>query len=650
MRNSIRSCSLLAVCASLASAQTSTDFDQEGLVEKFKPADDTRRDITPFLLSIPAPRGRILDRSGKVLADTQVAYQLTLSVAAEEAPTGADFVATVRKHQALMPERFVGRILDWQDSQLLEHFEKRRRMPLPMSEPMIEENGGEAGLGNPRLEGKTRFGTRPVYLRTYPYGSLAAHLIGHLGLSDDVPAGPVRQGEDYWRKRIGRAGLEKSGEHLLRGASGEMLLGVSPDAAIDRQDLIESPTPGADLVTSLDLPLQQAVEAALRETGRAGAVVVLHALDGDVLACASAPTYDPSQFVPAISSEDYQALVSDPEAPLFHRAVSAAYPPGSTFKPFVGLAVLESRALYPFETLQCGPSMEIDGRIFRNWSDDDRGRFNLRGALARSCNTWFYQAAIRSRDRPILTVANQFGFGRPVDLPLESVASGSLPSRVPSNQGLANLSIGQGTLSASPIQVARAMAGLCAGDRVPEPRLLLQGQTSRGAVIQSAPIRRKTISYEESHNLRYVRNGLSAVVNHVRGTGGNARVNGVSVSGKTGTSQWSRNGEESTAVWFAGYVPDSKPPLAFAVLLEGEPGEEIYGGSHAAPVVASFLEATFAPESDSTVRPAATKWTTPLMRDPLHARPARRGDVTPSSPPRAIPVSPRALQPLSTSS
>jgi cell division protein FtsI/penicillin-binding protein 2 len=230
----------------------------------------------------------------------------------------------------------------------------------------------------------------------------------------------------------------------------------------------------------------------------------------------------------------------------------------------------------------------IDGREFDNWSKDDSGWFNARAAIIRSCNTYFYQSAMVTRDMPILFMAHEFGLGQAPVLPLQASA-GSLPKRAPSNHDLANLSIGQGVTEASPLQMAMVMATIANGACRPRPRLVIQTQSQSGQVGDVTSSAREALIPVGDSDLEIVRHAMFGVVNHAKGTGKAARLKNVAVHGKTGTAQWVLRGEKANVVWFCGYVA-THPPLAFTVTIEGNAGQDgLSGGGTAAPIIAKVL-------------------------------------------------------------
>jgi penicillin-binding protein 2 len=540
--------------------------------------------LQPYYFSIPAPRGQILDTQGQPLARNVVVHRLTLRVPplAEETPEA--YAAWVDEYWPTVQEAFPGAIRP--DADLLkQQFEHRRRLPLVISATLSAEDA-EALQNRPEF-----VDVQPEYAREYPHGTTAAHIIGYVTTAGAPLRGPLLYGEPLWREVAGREGLEASMNEQLSGVPGLMMIAYDKEGRVAARHVIRPPVPGKDVVTTLQLQLQQQVEKSLKAAKRPGAMCVMDVSTGSILAMASEPTFDPNVFSRGVDKGTFDKLAKDTSQPMFNRAVSALYPPGSVFKPFVGLAAMRSGVVQAHDLIPCGPYLVIDNRTFQNWTDKDSGYFDLKGALVRSFNTYFYQAAINTGDKPILATAREFGFGEPIDIPLGGVARGELPERVPSRQGLANLSIGQSPLLSSPLEVTIAMATLADGLQRPKARLVKQVQDQEGNVISAtlpahaAKIRYGTDAMVTIHSAMY------GVVNHTNGTGVKARVPNMRVYGKTGTAQWSRKGEMVNAVWFAGFIKDSDPPLAYAVALEGKKGERVFGGAAAAPVAGAVLTA-----------------------------------------------------------
>lgn len=553
--------------------------------------DKTVPGVTPVLYSLPAPRGRILDRNGHALATSRERHIITYAIGDAAAKDPAAVLAAL---QSLTDD--LGDALTLPTAADIEsHCTYRARIPLEISSPLGADQVREilSQAGNERL------GTKTIQLRYYPEGKTAAHILGHLQATGAPLSGAVRQKEPYWRRMTGAAGIEKSYDSALTGSDGLMVVAHDSSGRALESEVLTEPVPGKDVVLSIDLALQQRCEAELAKTGRPGSGVVLDAEEGGILAMASYPLFDPNSFVPSISTAEYAALTQDPNAPLFHRAAHAAYPPGSVFKPITALAALDTFAIRSNQLLRCPPALDIDGRDFKNWTTEDDGRFDLRGAMVRSNNPYFYQIGIRTRDRAILRVARDFGYGEEIPLPLEGGVAGALPAKAPSRQGLANLAIGQGEVLATNLQVASMMSGFARVYYRPLPRLVRQVQTPGGQIVQTFPTRSAAHLRYQRRDLRAIRGSLFSVVNHERGTAGRARLASTQLCGKTGTAQWVKDGRDAQIAWFAGLLPATTPAVSFCFVQEGSPDVSLSGGRHAAPLAKSVLGSILSGDSST---------------------------------------------------
>jgi penicillin-binding protein 2 len=540
---------------------------------------------TPLYFTLPAPRGQILDLRGACLARTRVVRRLMLQVPPQQDETPERLCEWVKVQWPEVIKRHPFAMLPG-DDKLMDHFKFRRLLPIAISGPQEEATGDLENTEPDRLE---YLSWRLEYQREYPNGDLAAHTIGYVAPLGPVASGPLHHGEALWRQVEGRDGLEGAFHQELMGRSGLMMMTFDQHTLRWEEKVIVAPRAGNDVVTTLSLATQKSAEKALAESKRAGALVMVDATSGDILAMASAPTFSPSWFAAGMNHETFEALTSQASHPLHHRAVASLYPPGSVFKPFVALGFLKSGALHEESRLLCGPDLEIDGRKFGNWSDSDHGWFDLRSALIRSCNTYFYQAAMASGARPLVEAARDFGFGSRPSFPLPNLAAGTIPHKITSRQALANLSIGQGDVLVCPLQVTLAMAALANDGGRPSPRLVSQIQDQGKNVVSMFPVKAMGVLNASPHHLESVRKGMYGVVNHRQGTATRLRQKNVPIYGKTGTAQWSNQGKPANVVWFGGFVMHSTPPIAFAVVLEGKPGETISGGQTAAPVIGKVL-------------------------------------------------------------
>jgi penicillin-binding protein 2 len=337
----------------------------------------------------------------------------------------------------------------------------------------------------------------------------------------------------------------------------------------------------------------------LESKAKRGAIVIVDPADGDILAMASCPTYDPNLFVPSISTEKFKQLQDDPDLPLLARAFRSAYPPGSTFKVAVGIAALETGAVHADDLYQCVPGIQIGNLTFHNWKKGDRGALNFVQALTESCDTWFYQVGIKTGAEPIIEWALKLGFGAKCGIPLRGEAEGRIPNdeymkathgRKLLNGDIANLSIGQGDTQVTPLQMAQAMAIVANSGRFYQTRLVRQVQAPDQEIVTAYQLREKRALDVSAETMEEVRTGMIEVVNGPNGTGHEAQLEGVEVAGKTGTAQWGPKNKERTAAWFAGFLPADEPKYAFAAVYEGDVGSKVHGGTTAAPMIADIFQ------------------------------------------------------------
>lgn len=579
---------------------------------------------------VPAPRSLVVTREGQALAENRIAKRVVARLP-EIAATADEAVAWVRSLSMRLGPGIP--LIKLGDEEVRRHFENRPWLPLAVTEPLSEDADR---LASSRLTAGCSFDH--IYLRHYPEGELTAHLLGYTGVSLPDQHGPVAVDEYVGPLVEGRAGMEKALDEIMRGKAGEVLRVCDREGRILHQEVVREPDPGNTLILSINLKMQRLAMEALAASGRPGAFVAVDAISGDVLALVSYPSFDPNVFERGITTAQYTALSEASDAPLFDRAVSGAYPPGSTFKPFVALAGMSVGKVRGAKTKFAGPGeMLIAGRYFKNWNPHGEGMMDVKYALLRSCNTWFYQVALDTGAAPITAMSQRFGLGYAPDLPLPSVAAGSIPEPETYNdpRSLANYAIGQGRVLASPVQMALAMAALANGSQVPRPRLI-QGRIDARTedlverhAAQPARILRMRMS-----DIELIRDGMWGVVNYGTGTAGVARMKTPDVYGKTGTSQWSNDGKKASLAWFVGWVDAFNPRIAFAVVTHGRDGERLSGGGDAAPIASQFLRPVYAePDLYGVTLPDA-----PSRNDPVITLPEPIIAEAPAPPQEVLPV------------
>jgi penicillin-binding protein 2 len=561
--------------------------------ETIIPTFETQKLARTYVLDVPAPRGQITDRYGTPLAQNKLSYNLAINF-----PTPLDFsdaqAVAFAREKIDNAQKLIGRANKISDDAILRHYRNRGIMPFEIAQNLSASEYKAAKDDLP-----SGMVLRPVYVRVYPNGKLSGQLVGYTGRTGRNLDGIVDNHETLWPETEGREGLEQTFNELLSGKHGEFKLTFDKDGRKTSEKLVTPPLPGDTVVTTLDLRLQELAEKTLEAKAKRGAIVVVDPNSGDVLALASWPTYDPNMFVPSISPEKLKALQDDPNIPLLPRAFRSAYPPGSTFKVAVGIAALETGAVQPDDRYECVPALQIGNVTFHNWKKGDRGALDFVHALTESCDTWFYQVGIRTGAEPIIDWARKLGFGAKCGIPLRGEAEGRVPDdaymkathgRKFLNGDIANLSIGQGDVLVTPLQMAQAMAVIANGGTLYQTRLVQQVQTIDNQIATAYQMRAKRELEISQTTLDELRTGMVAAVNGANGTAHSASLDNVDVAGKTGTAQWGPKNKERTAAWFAGFLPAEQPQYAFAAVYEGEAGSKIHGGTTAAPMIAQVFK------------------------------------------------------------
>ncbi len=570
---------------------TATPFE-----EAIQPTFETQKMARTYVLDIPAPRGQITDRNGEPLAQNRLSYNLAVVF-----PTPLDFSDTqaieFTRTQIAKAAKIIGRDLKIADKQILRHYHNRGALPLEIAQNLSadEYKGAQDGLP-PELV------LRPIYVRVYPHGAMAGHIIGYAGKVSRPADGFIENHETLWPDTEGREGLEQTFNQMLTGQRGQFNLTFDKSGRKTSERISSPPVPGYNVVTTLDIRLQEMAEKALAAKAKRGAIVIIDPNDGDILAMASWPSFDPNDFIPSISTAKFKELQDDPDIPLLPRAYRSAYPPGSTFKVAVGLAAFESGTIQPVDTYDCVPVLQVGNVTFHNWKKKDRGPLNFVQALTESCDTWFYQVGIKTGAQPIIDWALKLGFGAKCGIPLRNEADGRVPDdqymkathgRKLLNGDIANMSIGQGDLLTTPLQMAQAMGIIANGGTFYQTRLVKQVQTVDNQVVTAYQVRAKKTIDASPMVMDQIRTGMVDAVNGGFGTAHQASLEKVEVAGKTGTAQWGPKTKERTAAWFAGFVPARGPHFAFAALYEGDVGSNVHGGSSAAPMIGNILKAAY---------------------------------------------------------
>ena len=530
-------------------------------------------------VQVGGARGRILDRDGRELAGNRTALSIVCHPARFQKRTWEATVDGILQACSNVAA-VIGRPLPISRRTVRRHVNQSLAMPL-----FVWRDVGQDEIARFAEQGceQLGFSIDETEERTYPQGALAAHLLGYVGRDrGEVVAGDEKF--NFFAPELrGRAGVEHYYDSFLRGVSGERKLLVDARGFAIRAWTVVEPKRGPDLRLSLDSELQREAERQL--AGHRGACAVIDPRNGDVLALASAPGFNPNDFVPVLGGELYERYVSDPGKPLLNRACGGAYAPGSTFKPVVALAALTLGV--PAEVrYDCTGVFELGPMRLRCASRWGHGSLDLRHALMKSCNPYFCNLGFDIGTNAVCRAAEAFGLGSKTGLDFGVDMAGTVPdaewkSRMYGEkwyQGdLAQMSIGQGMLLVSPLQMALLAGAIGTGYRV-TPHLKAGDASARTPLPFAA------------EHLQVVREGMRMVVagdGESRGTGWRGG-DGVAmpVSGKTGTAEIGRGASRRKNTWFIAYAPSDAPRVAVALVIEN--GES--GGGTAAPKVAEILK------------------------------------------------------------
>src|ERR1700724_3349129 len=579
---------------------------------------------------IPSVRGEIKDRNGLSLVQNRASYEVDFYLPEMVKgyrerfgqPPVTEYRATINGMPKDLKEPDIIRIVnngivprlndldlarDYNAGKLQKHYRNDTEVPFSYVKdidfPTLAKFS-EHDVGLPGVE----LTIKPV--RSYVYGALAAHILGYVGLPDDVDKEDAKKFTFYQGDFEGKSNIEKMMDEYLRGKPGVRYLRRNAKGTIDGILREDPPEQGANVFLTIDARIQAITEEALRAVSRAGSVVI-DPNNGNILAMVSVPSFDPNSFIPSIKAKDWQALRKDPADPLVNRAISCL-PPGSTFKLITSLAGL--RKGLTNNKFNCGGGVSDGDHFFQCWVASKHythGTIGLSDAIKVSCDSFFYQYGNAAGIQSIDQVGKMLGIGEESGLQLSGEQTGNMPGpewmqihhpqeRWSSAQ-TANVSIGQGYTLASPLQLAMAYATAANGGTCYYPRLVdkvlnqdgspVLNEHGKPAVPQTPRMRSDLRREVTPDHIELVRKGLWKVVNEDGGTGGRARLKDVVVAGKTGTAPATERGHEENVAWYACFAPFDHPKYVVAVMVQGASG---HGGEVAGPIATRILERTLA--------------------------------------------------------
>ncbi len=592
---------------------------------------------------IPSVRGEIKDKNGLALVRNRPSFSVDFllddmvkgykqafggshlpkikrvyTVAGVYKESNEPDVARIVRETVLPRLQQLGLSEDISDKQLQKHYRTDTLVPFTYMEDikyadmakLTEHDLGLPGVDVPSLRA----------VREYPYGALAAHILGYVGPEHDVDEEEAKKFTYYQGDVDGICNVEQAMDKWLRGQPGTRYVKKNAKGVIEGDsDTKKPPITGDDVYLTIDARVQTIAENAMRAVGR-GAAVVVDPATGNVLAMASVPSFDPNDFIPSISTEDFDALIKDDTHPMTNRAI-LSFAPGSTFKTITGLAgLLMGKGNNKYT---CSGGVTYGGRYMHCWigqKGGSHGTLDLEGGIKNSCNAYFFQYGNAAGVDAIDRVAEALGIGQKTGVELSNEASGILPGKAwfgihnPrerwSEAHTANLSIGQGFVQASPLQMALVGATLANGGICYYPRLIdrvvdQNGQDAvdpdTGKLVAQGPRVRSNLADLglTPDQIEHIRHGMWRVVNDPGGTAPRAKLKNIEVAGKTGTAQFWRNGVSDNHTWFMSFAPYKDPKLAVIVFIQGAKG----GGITAAPIAAHIIEETLALEDNKVQVP-----------------------------------------------
>ena len=537
---------------------------------------------------IPPERGLILDRNGTLIAGNEQNYRVTLT--REDA---GDVDLVLNRLSRLIP-------MTADDLERIKRDLERNSpfVPITVADRLAWDDFSKIALNAPTLPGVI---PEVGLSRTYPLVEDFSHVVGYVGpvserdLEERPNPDPVLRIPKF---QIGKIGVERWMEDTLRGSAGNKRIEVNAVGRVMRELERTDGTPGQDIQLTIDAGVQNFVQARLGE--ESAACIVMDVNTGELIACASAPGFDPNLFVRGINQTDYSGLMQDDHRPLANKTVQGAYPPGSTFKMITALAALEEGLITPETTHYCPGYLEFGDRRFHCWKRGGHGTVDLAKSLSESCDVYYYEIAQKVGIDKIAEMGKRFGLGVRHDLPMSAITEGIMPDKAWKQErwgqdwrigDTINASIGQGYVLASPLQLTVMTARIASG-RAVVPRILRAIGGKPVEMPQAEPLGISAAS------LRSIQDGMGEVMNSQRGTAFSSRIadETMVLAGKTGTSQvrnitaaerargvvsnddlpWNRRDH----ALYVGYAPFDKPRYAVTVVVEHGGG----GSAAAAPI------------------------------------------------------------------
>jgi len=546
------------------------------------------------LRTIRAPRGLILDRKGRAIAETQGSFDLVCSPVDVK-----DLAGEIRLLSEIVE-------FDVDEEEIREKIRKATKVNpfsgITVARDLRYEQVSVIEFNRENLPG---FSVLVEAKRSYPFGEAFAHVLGYVGEASQEELDESEDGRLAMGDQVGKYGLERLMDNVLRGVNGGRKVEV--DAAGRDRRMVEevASRTGGTVYTTLDADLQKAAQESLGD--RAGAVIALAPKTGEVLAFYSAPAFDPNAFARGIRKAEWQALSADTRKPMQNKGLQGTYAPGSTVKPFLAMAALEEKMQDKARTVTCPGSFRLGNRVFRCWKEKGHGAVDMYRALVQSCDVYFYTLGLKLGPDRLAKLEKDAGLGTITGIDLPGERKGLVPDSEWKRTVMKDrwyeyesviLGIGQGAVHLTPLEMVVGYSSIATGGEVMRPRVVSRVAPMDGKPVDRAPALARKLPWN-AENVEFVRKALAGVVNDY-GTGGGAKLPGIVVGGKTGTAQVAAvKGKMIKSenlpyqirdhAWFVAFAPVSDPEICVVAMVE----HGGHGGSAAAPIVKAVMQEFF---------------------------------------------------------
>ncbi|MFC1467559.1 penicillin-binding protein 2 [Verrucomicrobiota bacterium] len=544
---------------------------------------------------LPGVRGHIFDRNEICMADNKPVYDIVI-YPEEVRQRGWSATANHVLSIATNISRVIDRPLELDYKAVTRHMRGKLSLPLVLYDDLSTDELARWAEQASDIEGVDVLTSGA---RVYPFGATAAHALGYVR-SDRQTNEVYSLDWDfnyYLPDIVGKSGLEKAFDPFLQGKAGGRLLRINVAGYKFEELSYKPPTKGGDLKLSLDLEIQQLTEMALGDDP--GAAVVVDPNNGDVLALVSSPTFDPNDFYPRLSSRVWNSLRDNRDHPMQNKAVAGLFPPGSTFKPITAMAALQQKPAESLEERGCEGRFRL-GRSKPmkcwNWRSGGHGNISLEEAIKYSCNVYMFKMGLETGMQPIYDMAEAMGIGQKTGIEVDKELAGLLPSKAwkkerrgqPWTDGdTCNMSIGQGFLLVTPLQMAMVSATIANGGYLYKPRLIKATRQPGAEEFVETPVVTRNRMNWLPESLEVVRRGMWGVINASDGTAKKARIDGWAVAAKTGTAEVSRGKKN---VWMIAFAPYEAPRYAVAMMVDRG---GVSGGSTIGPKLKVLMQGLY---------------------------------------------------------